>query len=65
MIPPQRVTSGWTTSMRPPLDQVAEAPERRVLLACRDPQLDRIGELGVGVELVRLERLLEPVDAKV
>ena len=46
------------------LDQLAEAPERRVLLAGGDADLDRVGELGVRLVLVRLERLLEPEDAE-
>ena len=46
------------------LDQLAEAPAGRVLLAGRDREVDRVGELGVGLVLVRLERLLEPVDAE-
>src|SRR5204863_1247459 len=44
------------------LDQPAEAPDRRVLLAGRDADLDGVGELGVGLVLVGLERLLEPED---
>ena len=48
----------------PALDQLAEAPAGRVLLAGRDRQVDRVRELGVGLVLVRLERLLEPVDAE-
>ena len=47
----------------PALDQLAEAPERRVLLAGRDADVDRVGELGVRLVLVGLERLLEPEDA--
>ena len=46
------------------LDQLAEAPHRRVLLAGGDADVDRVGELGVRLVLVRLERLLEPVDAE-
>ena len=46
------------------LDQLAEAPERRVLLAGRDADVDRVGELGVGLVLVGQERLLEPEDAE-
>ena len=46
------------------LDQLAEAPERRVLLAGGDADVDRVGELGVGLVLVGLERLLEPEDAE-
>ena len=46
------------------LDQLAEAPAGRVLLAGRDPDVDRVRELGVGLVLVRLERLLEPEDAE-
>ena len=46
------------------LDQLAEAPERRVLLAGGDADVDRVGELGVGLVLVGQERLLEPEDAE-
>ena len=46
------------------LDQLAEAPAGRVLLAGRDRDVDRVRQLGVGLVLVRLERLLEPVDAE-
>ena len=46
------------------VDQLAEAPPRRVLLAGRDADVDGVGELGVRLVLVRLERLLEPVDAE-
>ena len=46
------------------LDQLAEAPAGRVLLAGGDRQVDCVRELGVGLVLVRLERLLEPVDAE-
>ena len=45
-------------------DQLAEAPAGRVLLARRDREVDSVRELGVGLVLVRLERLLEPVDAE-
>ena len=45
------------------VDQLAEAPPGRVLLAGRDADVDRVRELGVGLVLVGLERLLEPVDA--
>ena len=48
----------------PALDQLPEAPAGRVLLAGRDREIDRVCELGVGLVLVRLERLLEPVDAE-
>ena len=44
------------------VDQLAEAPPRRVLLAGGDADVDRVGELGVRLVLVRLERLLHPVD---
>ena len=34
------------------------------MLAGRDPEIDGVGKLGVRLQLVRLERLLQPVDAK-
>ena len=37
----------------PALDQLAEAPDRRVLLAGRDADVDGVGELGVRLVLVR------------
>src|SRR6187401_410309 len=46
------------------VDQFAEAPGGRVVLAGRDTQIDGVGKLGVRVKLVRLEWLLQPVDAK-
>ena len=46
------------------LDQLAEAPHRRVLLAGGDADVDGVGELGVRLVLVGLERLLEPEDAE-
>src|SRR4029079_150516 len=39
------------------------APPGRVLLARRDADVDRVSELGVRLVLIRLERLLHPVDA--
>ena len=35
----------------------------RVVLACRDAQIDGIRQLGVRLQLVGLERLFQPVDA--
>ena len=46
------------------LDQLAETPERRVLLACSDPDVDGIGELRVRLVLIGLKRLFDPEDAK-
>src|SRR3954452_25572736 len=45
------------------LDQLAETPARRVLLAGGDADVDRVRELRVRLVLVGLERLLEPEDA--
>src|SRR5438874_669730 len=36
------------------LDQLPEAPRRRVVLASRDRDSHRVGKLGVGIKLVRL-----------
>src|SRR4051794_34993317 len=44
------------------LDQLPEAPDRRVLLARGDADVDRVRQLGVGLVLVGQEGLLEPED---
>ena len=63
VMPPQRVTSGCTRSTwarsissRKPHHVASCSP---AVIA----DVDRVGELGVRLVLVRLERLLEPVDA--
>ena len=64
MIPPQRVTSGWTRSTWPRSISSRKPHTRRVLLAGGDADVDGVRELGVRLVLVGLERLLEPVDAE-
>ena len=64
VMPPQRVTSGWTRSTWPRSISSRKPQQRRVLLAGGDADVDRVGELGVGLVLVGLERLLEPEDAE-
>ena len=63
-MPPQRVTSGWTTSTWP-RSTSSRKPQR---VASSSPaaiaHVDGVGELRVSLELVRLERLLEPVNAE-
>jgi hypothetical protein len=51
------------TSTWPALDQLAEAPASRFLLAGGHADSDSVGQFRVRLEFVRLERLLEPVDA--
>ena len=63
-MPPQRVTSGWTRSTWP--RSISSRKPQRVA-SCSPAaiaEVDGIRELGVGLELVGLERLLEPVDAE-
>ena len=64
VMPPQRVTSGWIRSTWP--RSISSRKPQRVA-SCSPAaivQVDGVGELGVGLVLVRLERLLEPVDAE-
>src|ERR1700704_4370699 len=44
------------------LDELAETPACGLLLARGDANRDAVGELGVGLEFIRLERLLQPVN---
>src|SRR5581483_12190661 len=47
------------------LDKPAEGCDARVGLAGRDPDRRRVGEPAVAVVVVRVERLLEPVETDV
>ena len=53
VMPPQRVTSGWTRSTWPRSISSRKPHTRRVLLAGGDADVDRVGELGVRLVLVR------------
>src|SRR3712207_8972827 len=62
--PPRSTLFPYTTLSRsrlhdvdmPTLHELAEAPPRRLLLSARHADLDRVSELGIGLELVRLDR---------
>ena len=60
--PTAALTSGCTRSTWPRSINSAEAPASRVLLPGGNADLDRVGELGIGLVLIRFERLLQPED---